>query len=296
MDKLNALATRRAVLDSRDAEHRCGTAVVRREPTSSPGTPRDALASADEQIERHERAHAEWTSMVAHDLRQPLGTIALSTEVLARASASDGEGTARELERIRWAVKSLARMTSDLLDASSIAAQRMRVECVRVDIAALIRDAIGHMPDLVERCDVHVDPGGDVLVHADPGRVEQVLANLLVNAAKYGEPGGTITVDITRSRGEARVTVSNRGPGIPAHELSRVFERFERGRRTRKGQSGLGLGLYIAKQLIEAQGGRIWAKSAPGVITQLTFTLPLAARELVRADARRQLGSTVPIR
>lgn len=260
------------------------------------GTRLYALPSVAEQIEAREQVHAEWTSMVAHDLRQPLSTIALSAEVLALAAIGSGESSAKELERIRWAVKSLTRMTSDLLDASTLAARRMRVECVPVEIAALVRDAVRHMPDLSERCDVHVDPGADVLVHADPGRVEQVLGNLLVNAAKYGEAEGKIAIDLARCDGEVRVTVSNRGPGIPAHELSRVFDRFERGRGKRKADPGLGLGLYIAKQLVEAQGGRIWARSAPGIITQLTFTLPLAAQDDADCDTAPRISSAAPCR
>jgi signal transduction histidine kinase len=222
-----------------------------------------------------DRLRAEWTSLVAHDLRQPLNVISLSAHALARGSAACPDRGTDELDRIRKAVMTMGRMISDLLDASSIEARGLEMECVPVKIAALAHEAVASVAGLAERCEISVEAGADVFLRADPGRVVQVLANLLGNAMKYGEPGTPILVDVARTADDVRVTVSNRGPGIPAPELSRVFERFRRGRSTRRGRQGLGLGLYIAKELIEAHGGRIWAKSAPGVITQFVFTLPL---------------------
>ena len=230
---------------------------------------------ADLDPRARDRLRAEWTSLIVHDLRQPLNVISMSAYALALASAPCREAGDDELERIRRAVNTLGRMITDLLDASSVEARRLTLERVPVKVAPLAREAIASVPDLVGRCEVRVDAGADVCVLADPGRIVQVLGNLLGNAAKYGEPGKTVVVDVVRTGDDVRVTVSNRGPGIPAHCLSRVFERFDRGTETRRGTSGLGLGLYIAKELVEAHGGRIWAKSAVGVITQFHFTLPL---------------------
>lgn len=228
-------------------------------------------------VNARDRMRAEWTSLVVHDLRQPLNVINLSARSLARASPPSGVTGAVELERIRNAVTTLTRMISDLLDASSMEARRVTIDPVDVKVAALVRDAIACVPDLAPRCEVRIDADADVVVRADPGRIVQVLGNLLGNATKYGEPGTTIAVDVARVGGDVRVTVSNRGPGLRGEELSRVFGLFRRGAEARHGQHGLGLGLYIAKELVEAHGGRIWAKSAPGVITQFTFTLPLTA-------------------
>jgi signal transduction histidine kinase len=222
-----------------------------------------------------DRMRAEWTSLIVHDLRQPLNVISMSAHALASASSPCREAGDDELQRIRNAVQTLGRMITDLLDASSIEARRLTVDRVPVKLAALAREAIASVPGLLERCEVRVDAGADVFVLADPGRIVQVLGNLLGNAAKYGEAGETIMVDVARTGDDVRVTVSNRGPGIPAQDLSRVFERFDRGTEARRGKPGLGLGLYIAKELVEAHGGRIWAKSAVGVITQFHFTLPL---------------------
>jgi signal transduction histidine kinase len=240
---------------------------------------RAVLRDLVEQLQRRERLRAEWTAMVVHELRRPLTTIDLSTQMLQEGSSGQEELVRERLEHIRWGVRELSRLTEDLFDASCIEARSMRIERVPTSIAVLVQDAIAHLPDLVERCSARVEAGADVQVSADPGRVEQVLGNLLENAAKYGDPGAKIDVDVARHEDGVRVTVSSRGPGIPVDRLSGVFDRFERGpqARAKRPGLGLGLGLYIAKGLIEAHGGRIWANSAPAVITQFHFTLPLAS-------------------
>jgi signal transduction histidine kinase len=238
---------------------------------------RAVLRDLVEQLQSRERLRAEWTAMAVHELRRPLTTIDLSTQLLQEDSPGQEEAVRERLEHIRWGIQQLSLVTDDLFDASCIEARAMRIERVPIPIAILVQDAIAHLPDLALRCSLRVEPGADVQVSADPGRVEQVLGNLLENAAKYGDPGAKIEIDVARHEDGARVTVSSRGPGIPADRLSCVFDRFERGPRAQADRPGLGLGLYIAKGLIEAHGGRIWANSAPAVITQFHFTLPLAS-------------------
>jgi signal transduction histidine kinase len=111
---------------------------------------------------------------------------------------------------------------------------------------------------------------------ADPGHIEQVLVNLLSNAAKYGREGCPIEVRVQAGASEVEVAVANQGPGIPPGELRRLFGRFCRSRSTPADRApGIGLGLYIAKGLVEAHGGPIWAESIPGETTTFRFTLPL---------------------
>ena len=236
---------------------------------------RAVLRDLVEQLQARERLRAEWTAMAVHELRRPLTTIDLSAQLLQEGSA--GQEEAAQLEHLRWGIQQLSRVTEDLFDAGCIEARALRIKRVPISIATLVQDAIAHLPDLVERCPLRVEPGADVQVSADPGRVAQVLGNLLENAEKYGDPAAKIEVDVARHEEGVRVTVSSRGPGISADRLTHVFDRFERGPRARAERPGLGLGLYIAKGLIEAHGGRIWAKSAPAVITQFYFTLPLAS-------------------
>ena len=119
-----------------------------------------------------------------------------------------------------------------------------------------------------------------------------MLENLLGNAAKYGEPGTPILVDATRKGEMIEVTVTNRGPGIPADQLPNLFNRFARTKEARASrESGLGLGLYISKGLVEAHGGRLWAESVPGETTTFHFTVPLATGpEAERSVDQGQIG------
>jgi signal transduction histidine kinase len=214
------------------------------------------------QLQDRERLRAEWTAIVVHELRRPLTMIDLSAQLLQETTPAHGPEVQHRLEQIRRAVEELSRLTNDLLDASCIDARAMRVEPVPVQIAELAQDAIAHCPDLAERCLLRAEPGARLLALADPHRIEQVLGNLLENAVKYGDSEARIEVDIGAHEQGVRVTVSSRGPGIPASRLSRVFDRFERSPQSGLKKPGLGLGLFIAKGLVEAHGGRIWANSA----------------------------------
>lgn len=238
---------------------------------------RAVLRERVEQLQSRERLRAEWTAMAVHELRRLLTTIDLSTQLLQEGLPGPEEAVREKLELIRLGIEQLSRVTHDLFDASCIEARAMRIERVTIPVALLVQDAIAHLPDLGARCSLRIEPGADVLVSADPGRVGQALGNLLENAAKYGDPGAKIEIDVARHEDGVRVTVSSRGAGIPADPVSSVFDRFERGPRARTESPGLGLGLYIAKGIVEAHGGRIGVRSAPGVITQFHFTLPLTA-------------------
>ncbi len=128
---------------------------------------------------------------------------------------------------------------------------------------------------------VRLEPPGPLpTVVADPVRVEQVLTNLLSNAGKYSPPRTEIVLEARVGPGEVTLSVTNAGPGIPAHDLPRIFSRSYRTSAARAGRApGLGLGLYIARGLVEAHGGRIWAESEVGKRTTFSFTLPRAREE-----------------
>lgn len=218
-----------------------------------------------------ERLREEWSSIVAHDLRQPLNGIALSAQILAQMTPDDPDH-AGVTERIRAAALRLNRMVDDLLDTSRIEAGQMTVEPREVDLAVLVREVLARVPDLAARCEVHVGPAARVF--ADPGRVEQVLLNLVSNAAKYGEAGTPIEIELVARNEDVEVRVKNRGRRIPPEEMPSLFHRFARLQAARKSAApGLGLGLHICRGLVEAQGGKIWAESVPGRTT-FHFTLP----------------------
>lgn len=224
-----------------------------------------------------ERLRAEWSSVVAHDLRQPLGAITLSARLLA--GLTNDARLKTHIERIGSSARRLNRMVDDLMDLSRLDARRLELVRRSVDLSALVRDSVERMtleaPD--RHFDVHID--GEVPeVDADPDRVAQVMENLLTNAVKYGTNGTAITVSVGRASREISVAVTNDGPALAPEELSRLFQRFQRTSSARlQGIRGTGLGLYITRSLVEAHGGHIAAESSPAGRITFRFTLPAAA-------------------
>jgi len=229
----------------------------------------------------------EWTSIVAHDLRQPITIVTLTAAALSkRYAARPSDGDAKLVERIGSAAARLSRMIDDLLDASRIEANRLDIQPRELDLPRLVAEVVDRAPNTAGRCVVSVQPLGEIHVFADPERIEQVLSNLLSNAVKYGDAGTDIHVDVASRNDHVEVTVTNRGRGITAPELALLFSRFSRSREARAGGTpGLGLGLYISRGLIEAQGGRMWVKSVPGAETSFHFTLPRGPGEGERSVA-----------
>jgi PAS domain S-box-containing protein len=224
-----------------------------------------------------ERLREEWASVVAHDLRQPVSAISLSVESLKAMSAPEiPERSARAIARIRSAATRLGRMVDDLFDASRIEAHRLSVSPRAVDLCALVSTLVEGLRAATGDHEIVVDVPGGQSAFIDPDRIQQVLTNLITNAAKYGEAGTAIRVEAREHDGLVDLAVTNRGPGIPAEEIPTLFSRFGRTRRAQAGGTpGTGLGLYIAKGLVEAHGGRIWVDSTPGQST--TFHVTVAA-------------------
>lgn len=223
-----------------------------------------------------ERLREEWTAVIAHDLRQPVNVITLGCEALPLTHPGElAEKEARTVDRIRTSADRLARMIEDLLDFSRIEAQRLKIVPRELDLAALLCDVIDRAPAETAGHRIQfAGPAGPIPVLADPARVEQVVGNLLSNAAKYGVPGAEIVLAVAPAAGAVEVAVTNRGRGIPPDELPRLFTRFYRTRAAERAAGGLGLGLYIVKGLVEAHGGQVWAESVPGETTTFRFTLP----------------------
>jgi signal transduction histidine kinase len=145
-----------------------------------------------------------------------------------------------------------------------------------VDLSALIEKVVEDLRETTTGYSIEVTDEPDLVASIDSDRIQQVLENLLGNAAKYGEPGAPIQVEAARKGEMIEVTVTNRGAGIPAAQLPDLFNRFARTKEARASrESGLGLGLYISKGLVEAHGGHLWAESVPGETTTFHFTIPL---------------------
>jgi len=234
-------------------------------------------AAARTEAEASNRAKDEFIAMISHELRTPLGAILIWTQLL-RNEQLDEAATTRALGMIERSTKTLAQLIDDLLDVSRIIAGKLRIEPRPVDLAAVVDAALAAAQVPAEsksiRIDYVVDEALDP-VSGDPGRLQQVVGNLLANAIKFTPDEGRVEVKLGRSRSHARLTVSDTGVGIDPAFLPYIFERFRQADSTStRTQKGLGLGLAITRHLVELHGGSIEA-SSPGVDQGATFTVTL---------------------
>ena len=223
-----------------------------------------------------DRLRAELVANVSHELRTPLALIkGYASTLLSPQVVLDEAGTRRFLENASFAADRLGRMIDDLLCASRLDMDQLRLQPEQFDLSTVVQQVVAWFEPHAQDRDLVVDlPEGELLVWADPDRVEQVLVNLLTNAAKYSGPGSTIIVQ-SQLLGEppsAVVHVSDEGVGIAAEHLLRIFDRFYL---VEDSKDGVGLGLYICKGLVEAMGGKIWAVSEVAVGSTFSFTLPV---------------------
>jgi PAS domain S-box-containing protein len=228
-------------------------------------------------IKELERLREEWTSLVAHDLRQPLSVLTMASDFLPTLHEGASQEERTTLQSIQSATQAIERMVDDLLDMSLLEAHRLKLDQEWIDLRVMVRETVKQMSHLSgTRIDVH-ESGQPVSCLVDPMRIGQVLGNLISNAVKYGDRKTAVDVSVDRTDGEVRIGVTNHGPGITSEEMPRLFERFMRSKTARgSGVTGLGLGLYIARGIVEAHGGRIWADSAPGKATTFYIALPAA--------------------
>jgi PAS domain S-box-containing protein len=241
-----------------------------------------------------ERMREEWASIIAHDLRQPISVIALRSALVERGHLSEEQQN--DVRQIHASAERLNRMTSDLMDASLLETRRLQVTLERLDLCQFLRDVVQRVPPGAPRTKLRLPSDCRLFIRGDAQRLEQLLANLLSNAVKYGAPEADIFLEARRAHGNAEILVTNRGAGIPSHDLPLLFERFFRSRAAESGKTrGLGLGLYIARGIVEAHQGRIWAESVPGDATTFHIVIPLDGPPLpAEAAASDETGAAHP--
>ncbi len=215
---------------------------------------------------------------VPHEIKTPLSAIAASLEILQDAGAQlPLEDRARLLESIQRSVVRLQYLIDNMLDAASIQAGQFRVHLQATPFAPMVEDARLFIQPLLDqnRQTLQVRDASDgALVQADPARITQVFTNLLSNACKYGQRGEAILLEALRETKVLRVCVAYPSARIPSEEQNQIFERFTRGA-SALGVPGAGLGLGIAKMIVELHGGEIGLPKTDGNRFELAFTLPL---------------------
>jgi signal transduction histidine kinase len=224
-------------------------------------------------------ARDEILSLVSHDLRVPLNTIMAVTNLLSDHKQDRRSDVDYWLETLNRASEQIRVQIDDLLDVSRIEANRFAVESVPEMPKALLSEACDLLRPIAARKEIELicDLEGDFPpVHADAPQIVRVLNNLISNAIKFCSPGGRIRLSASVRYDEVWISVEDTGSGIPADEIERVFDRFWKGHPGDR--RGAGLGLTIAKGVVEAHNGRIWVESKPGVGSTFTFSLPIVPR------------------
>ncbi|MGZ5473834.1 MAG: sensor histidine kinase, partial [Thermoanaerobaculia bacterium] len=221
----------------------------------------------------------EFLSIASHELRTPVTSIKGYTQ-LAKMLIKEGDlNTSEEyLEIALDQIDRMSRLILELLDVSRIETGRLEIRREPIAWPQFVRDVVHRHHTAVSDRRFHLSvPDNGKIVTGDRDRLEQVLGNLLENAVKYSPEGSDVTVTVEERNDTLITAVCDRGIGIPADELNQVFERFHRGRQVSStNYGGLGLGLYITKQIIERHGGSIWVESKEGNGTTFFFSLPAA--------------------
>jgi PAS domain S-box-containing protein len=223
------------------------------------------------------RARDEFLSIASHELRTPLTPLEIGLQRLLRPRDGDGwpaERVRPALERCERQVRRLEVLIDNLLDVSRISSGRLTLQPEDVDLAEVVRDVATRFADQISASGSKLDlvVSGPVIGHWDRSRLEQVITNLLTNAIKYGR-GRPIEASCEGTPTHGRVSIRDHGIGIDPDQISRIFGRFERAVSARS-YGGLGLGLYIARQIVDAHGGQIEVESRPDEGSLFTIELP----------------------
>ena len=225
-----------------------------------------------EELKLADQAKNDFLASVVHELRQPISAAVAALAVMkVRAGRSRGEAAREVVER---QMQQISRIIDDLLDATRIVRGQVPLRIEPHDLGSIVRRSLETVGAAATARGIRLSssiPGDPVMAPADESRVEQVLVNLLSNAVRYTPDGGEIDMVLESSPASAVIRVRDTGEGIPADRLARIFDLFVRGEHSQ----GLGIGLAVARALIEAHGGTIAAKSGgPGTGSEFTIQLP----------------------
>jgi signal transduction histidine kinase len=222
-------------------------------------------------------------SLAAHELKTPLTALTGQAQLMQRRSMRDAdlpERYERSLQSIVTQAARLNRLVLSLLDISRLEQGKLSLDLDIVMLNELVEQVIAESQELYEGHTIEQDVrAARLIINGDPIRLEQVILNLLQNAVKYSPPGSTIRLVLEQHEQHAQLSVSDHGAGIPPEALAHIFERFYRAANVTAGErGGLGIGLYIVKEIIDLHGGTIRVESVLGTGTTFTLRLPLYER------------------
>lgn len=233
------------------------------------------LRTALEDAKQARAEVADFAGLIAHELGSPVAAIQNAAELLGKAVLNPQQGRARDL--IEMESRALRMLVGDLRAASSLERDAFDLHLRVVSLDALVVEAGDFAQTIDSAHPVHVQVGSQLRIEVDPGRIAQVLRNLVTNAVKYTPPGTPIEIRSWREQEWAWIAVVDKGPGIPPEDMDLIFARFGRAQRdTDRKIPGLGLGLYLSKRIVEAHGGDLVVTSKPGAGATFAFSVPLA--------------------
>jgi signal transduction histidine kinase len=227
-------------------------------------------------LERQRNAQLAFLGGVAHDLRNPLSALKMAAEMVGPDQPLPSEERVRQLfARVRRQSDRMERMVYDFLDAARIESGNLGLQLERCDIREVARAVVDLFEPSVRTHRLMLDmPEEPVVLRCDPVRIEQVVTNLVSNAIKYSPRGGRVTVSVARDRSAVVLSVIDEGVGIVPEEVEHVFEPFRRSGASKESIAGVGLGLFVARRIVEAHGGTISVTSAVGRGSTFTVRLP----------------------
>jgi signal transduction histidine kinase len=235
---------------------------------------RTAMTRQYEEARQAVAAREQVLKIVSHDLRNPLHTIAMSTELLLEGGGSE-EQRKKQIAIVRRAGERMNRLVKDLLDVAKLEAGKVAIQPRPTAVRPILAEAEDMLRPIASEKSLRLETEmTDELprINADAGRVVQLLSNLVGNAVKFTPAGGRIVMRARAAGPLVQLSVADTGPGIPAEQLPHIFGRFWQADPTDR--RGIGLGLAISKAIVEAHGGRLWAESRVGEGTTFHFTLP----------------------
>lgn len=234
-----------------------------------------SVRDVTEEKER-QRLREEYVSMISHDLRTPLTVIVGQADMLRRKLLKAGDGhLAENAEAIQQAGRRMNAMIRELVESACLEAGALELKKQALSLPDLVSGVLSRALSPEEAQRVRIQVADDLPeVWGDLDRLERLLANLVTNALKYSPPDSPVEVRLEWRNRELLASVQDSGTGIPARDLPYIFNRFYRSKRRQRAE-GVGLGLYIAKMVVEAHGGRIWAESEEGKGSTFRFTLPI---------------------
>jgi signal transduction histidine kinase len=238
----------------------------------------EQVATQRQRLQTIQRQHDELIAIISHDLKNPMASIKGYADLLLRRSERNPDDPNRRgLQVISEQIVRMNGLLDKLLDLSRITAKRLRIDRRPADLAYIVSQVVADLRTTTERSELTLEGADTTCIGAfDVGRVRQAIENVIANAIAYSPAGSPVTVRLERTPHEAIVSVMDRGIGIPADECERIFEPFFRASNIAS-RSGMGMGLFVAQQILMRHEGRIWFQSAEGQGSTFYIALPVNA-------------------